>query len=200
MRNWNDSITTCRSPEIQLIGEESGIFPLELRIWEAVLVFSLQRVTALSIPLDHRIVPARHRRAAAELLAALLDVPWAESGVGPFCPVYVNDGLTLDFDQAEGPFPVQHFCFRVSEEVFDGIVTRIRAHGIGYRSTPHGPVDCPHLPAVSAAAEELIAAVGFRPRHAHSGRHLEPVCGELLFTKLWAGDKDHGNVISTGIG
>ena len=27
-----------------------------------------------------------------------------------------------------------------------------------------------------------------------------PVCGELVFTQLWAVDKDHGNVISTGIG
>jgi catechol 2,3-dioxygenase-like lactoylglutathione lyase family enzyme len=55
--------------------------------------------------------------------------------------VYVNEGLTLDFDQAEGAFPVQHYCFRVSESEFDGIVARIKAHGIKYRSTPHGPVD-----------------------------------------------------------
>lgn len=95
----------------------------------------------MSIQLDHTIVPARDRKAAAELLATLLDVPWAQSGIGPFCPVYVNDGLTLDFDQADGPFPVQHYCFRVSEAEFDGILARIRASGIGYRSTPHGPVD-----------------------------------------------------------
>lgn len=43
--------------------------------------------------------------------------------------------------RADGPFPVQHYCFRVSELGFDGIVTRIRARGIDYRSTPHGPVD-----------------------------------------------------------
>ena len=69
----------------------------------------------MTVHLDHAIVPSRDRKAAAELLATLLGVPWAESGVGPFCPVYVNEGLTLDFDQAEGPFPVQHYCFRVSE-------------------------------------------------------------------------------------
>lgn len=61
--------------------------------------------------------------------------------MGPFCPVYVNDGLTLDFDQADGPFPAQHYCFRVSDAEFDGIVARIRTRGIAYRSTPHGPVD-----------------------------------------------------------
>lgn len=95
----------------------------------------------MSVELDHTIVPSRDRRAAAELLATLLGVPWAESGVGPFCPVYVSDSLTLDFDQAEGAFPVQHYAFRVSEAEFDGILARIRARGIAYRSTPHGPVD-----------------------------------------------------------
>jgi catechol 2,3-dioxygenase-like lactoylglutathione lyase family enzyme len=95
----------------------------------------------MSIELDHTIVPSRDRRAAAELLATLLGVPWAESGTGPFSPVYVSESLTLDFDQADGPFPVQHYCFRVSEAEFDGILARIRARGIAYRSTPHGPVD-----------------------------------------------------------
>ncbi|ANB19211.1 VOC family protein [Dokdonella koreensis] len=95
----------------------------------------------MSIELDHAIVPARDAKAAAALLAALLDVPWSATGVGPFCPVYVNDGLTLDFDTADGPFPVQHYCFRVGEADFDRILQRIQARGIAYRSTPHGPVD-----------------------------------------------------------
>jgi len=95
----------------------------------------------MSTHLDHMIVPARDRKAAAELLAALLGVPWAESGVGPFCPVYVNEGLTLDIDQADRPFPVQHYCFRVGDAEFDGILARLKARGIAYRSTSHGPVD-----------------------------------------------------------
>lgn len=95
----------------------------------------------MAVQLDHTMVSARDRRAAAELLAAILDVPWSETGVGPFCPVYVNEGLTLDFDQADGPFPIQHFCFRVSEPEFDHLVARLAARGIDYRSTPHGPVD-----------------------------------------------------------
>jgi len=93
------------------------------------------------VELDHLIVPARDRRAAAESLAAILGVPWAETGIGPFCPVYVSDALTLDFDQAEGSFPVLHFCFRVNDAEFDGIVARLRHRGIGFGSTPHGPSD-----------------------------------------------------------
>lgn len=92
--------------------------------------------------LDHLIVPSGDRVAAARLLAQLLDVPWAEQGsVGPFSPVYVNSGLTLDFDQWPDPIPTQHYCFRVGPEEFDVILARIRTAGIAYRSLPHGPVD-----------------------------------------------------------
>jgi hypothetical protein len=95
----------------------------------------------MTIELDHLLVPSRDRFAAAKQLAELLGVPWSETGVGPFCPVFVNRGLTLDFDQAEGAFPTQHYCFRVSDDDFDAILGRIRAAGIGYRSSPLGPVD-----------------------------------------------------------
>jgi catechol 2,3-dioxygenase-like lactoylglutathione lyase family enzyme len=91
--------------------------------------------------LDHLIVPARDREASAALLAAILGVPWSATGVGPFCPVYVSNGLTLDVDQVEGPLPVLHYCFRVGDGEFDGIVSRLTAAGIPYRSTPHGPAD-----------------------------------------------------------
>lgn len=95
----------------------------------------------MAIALDHVLVPSSDRRAAAEQLARILDVPWSETGVGPFCPVFVSDGLTLDFDQAEGAFPVLHFCFRMDDAEFDALLVRLRAQGIEYRSTPHGPVD-----------------------------------------------------------
>ena len=95
----------------------------------------------MTVELDHTIVPARDRKASAELLAFILGVPWAEAGAGPFCPVFINEGLTLDFVQADGPIPVQHYCFRVSESEFDEILARIREKGIQYRSSPHGPVD-----------------------------------------------------------
>lgn len=93
------------------------------------------------IALDHLMVPSRDKRAAARRLAELLGVPWSEMGVGPFVPVYVNAGLTLDFDEWTGPIPQIHYCFRVSEAAFDAILGRIRAAGLPYRSAVHGPVD-----------------------------------------------------------
>jgi catechol 2,3-dioxygenase-like lactoylglutathione lyase family enzyme len=95
----------------------------------------------MTIELDHVIVSARDPRAAAQRLGELLGVRWAASGIGPFSPVYVNDGLTLDFIDDPGPFPIQHFCFRVDDEAFDAILERLRAAGIPYRSTVRGPVD-----------------------------------------------------------
>jgi hypothetical protein len=95
----------------------------------------------MNIHLDHLLVPARDKVAAARLLAEILGVPWSETGVGPFAPVFVNDGLTLDFDQWEGPIPAIHFAFRVGEAEFDAILARLQAKGIAYRSAVHGPVD-----------------------------------------------------------
>lgn len=95
----------------------------------------------MSIELDHVIVPSRDQRAAAQLLSIILGVPWSKSGVGPFCPVYVNDGLTFDIDQTDGDFAPLHYCFRVSDDEFDGILSRLKANGIAYRSSPIGPVD-----------------------------------------------------------
>lgn len=95
----------------------------------------------MAIELDHLLVPARDKRAAAQLLAELLDVPWSDAGGGPFVPVYLNAGLTLDFDQWDEPLPLIHFCFRVNQAEFDRILARIRTAGIAYRSGVHGPVD-----------------------------------------------------------
>ena len=95
----------------------------------------------MTVQLDHLMVPSRDKVASAKLLAELLGVPWSETGVGPFTPVYVNDGLTLDFDQWTDPFPRIHYCFRVSSDDFDAILGRIRTAGIPYRSNVHGPVD-----------------------------------------------------------
>ena len=95
----------------------------------------------MTVHLDHLMVPCRNKLASAKLLADLLGVPWSETGVGPFAPVYVNDGLTLDFDEWTEPFNQIHYCFRVDPDDFDAILGRIRVEGIPYRSSVHGPVD-----------------------------------------------------------
>lgn len=61
----------------------------------------------MSVKLDH--LSSRDQVAAAKLLDELLGVPWAEQGIGPFSPVYLNDGLTLDFIRTDEEFPAEHY-------------------------------------------------------------------------------------------
>ena len=91
----------------------------------------------MAVELDHAIVPSRHPAESARLLG----VRWSASGIGPFSPVYVNDGLTLDFIGTDEEFPVYHFCFRVDEARFDAILARLRERSIAFRSNVRGPVD-----------------------------------------------------------
>lgn len=93
----------------------------------------------MAILLDHLIVPSHNPVDAAQSLAVILGVPW-EAEVGHFTPVYVNESLTLDFAQRE-QFASHHYCFRVSEEEFDGILERVQAAGIKHRSSPRGDDD-----------------------------------------------------------
>jgi catechol 2,3-dioxygenase-like lactoylglutathione lyase family enzyme len=94
--------------------------------------------------LDHLLIPARDRRAAAERLAAILGVPWsAQAVVGPFSAVYVSDDLTVDFDEVApgAQLPAQHYAFRVGDAEFDALLDRLRTLGIAWRSTPGGADD-----------------------------------------------------------
>ncbi len=95
----------------------------------------------MTIHLDHTIVPSRHKAESAKQLADLLGVPWSPTGLGPFAPVFVNEGLTLDFIDTDEDFPIYHFCFRVTDADFEAILSRIRAAGIPFRSTVRGAND-----------------------------------------------------------
>ena len=95
----------------------------------------------MTIHLDHTIVPARDKEAAAKQLAQVLGVACEPARAGPFYEVYVNEGLTLDFIDTEEAFPVYHFCFRVEPAAFETILARLGAAGIPFRSTVRGPVD-----------------------------------------------------------
>ncbi|MFZ6707630.1 VOC family protein [Undibacterium sp. TC9W] len=111
---------------------------------QAIIVnpeFDLARRNVVNIELDHTIVLSHDKLASAKLLAELLGVPWSPTTLGPFAPVFVSEGLTLDFIRANEDFPVYHLCFRVSQQKFDDILSRIKLAGIFYRSSVCGPVD-----------------------------------------------------------
>jgi catechol 2,3-dioxygenase-like lactoylglutathione lyase family enzyme len=95
----------------------------------------------MAIRLDHILIPSKNRDTAARQLAEILGVEWGPARIGPFTAVHVSDSFTIDFDEWEQDFPKGHYCFRVTDAEFEGMLGRLQAAGVGYSSTPHGPAD-----------------------------------------------------------
>jgi hypothetical protein len=75
----------------------------------------------MSVELNHLIIPAREKWASAEFLAAILALQ-AGPEWGPFVPVRVSNGVTLDFvDAGDRRFHPHHCAFLVSEGEFDAL-------------------------------------------------------------------------------
>jgi hypothetical protein len=79
----------------------------------------------MSVELNHTIVHARDRDAAAREVAAILGLAEPAS-YGPFAVLELDNGASLDFLQDSGDFPGMHYAFLVDEESFDAIHARIR--------------------------------------------------------------------------
>jgi catechol 2,3-dioxygenase-like lactoylglutathione lyase family enzyme len=88
----------------------------------------------MPITLNHTIVPARDKEAAAKFFAGIFGLPF-EGGSGHFAPVHVNDTLTLLFNQATD-FDTHHLAFHVDDGAFDAILGRVKAAGLRYGSEP----------------------------------------------------------------
>jgi catechol 2,3-dioxygenase-like lactoylglutathione lyase family enzyme len=86
--------------------------------------------------LDHTIVHSTDRARSAHFLADVLGLP-VDPPAGPFLPVRLGNGVTLDFAEQPAPPTVQHYAFRVSEARFDAAFTRIRDTGTPYWADPH---------------------------------------------------------------
>ena len=90
----------------------------------------------MSVELNHTIVAARDKHAAAEFVATILGLE-VGAPYGPFIPVETSNGVTLDFwDSDAAQIPSQHYAFLVSEEEFDVIFARIQQAGITHYADP----------------------------------------------------------------
>jgi catechol 2,3-dioxygenase-like lactoylglutathione lyase family enzyme len=88
----------------------------------------------MSITLNHTIVPARDKEAAAQFFARIFGLA-VDGNSGHFAPVRINDTLTLLFDK-ETSFDSHHYAFHVDNAEFDAILGRIREAGLAYGSAP----------------------------------------------------------------
>ena len=88
----------------------------------------------MTITLNHTIVPARDKAAAARLFARIFGLKF-EGSSDHFAPVRVNDTLTFLFDD-DSSFESHHYAFHVSDAEFDSIFQRVQESGLSYGSTP----------------------------------------------------------------
>lgn len=93
----------------------------------------------MTIVLNHTVVPARDKVAAARFFANIFGLPFG-AGSGHFALVRVNDSLTLLFS-GDGSFGSQHYAFHVSDAEFDSIFARIKQAGIAHGSAPWSLAD-----------------------------------------------------------
>ena len=93
----------------------------------------------MTIELNHTIVPARDKVAAAQFFAKIFGLRY-EPSQSYFAAVRVNESLTLDFSNSE-EIESHHLAFKVSEDEFDAIFGRIRSESIAYGSEPYSLED-----------------------------------------------------------
>lgn len=87
----------------------------------------------MAITLNHTIVPARDKEAAARFFAEIFGLERAKGS--HFAPVRVNDQLTFLFDTSSA-FESHHYAFHVSDAEFDAIFARVKAAGLAFGSAP----------------------------------------------------------------
>lgn len=100
------------------------------------------------VSLEHVLVPANDREAAARFLADLLGVEYLGLGstAGPPAFARIRVGpTTLDFANTDG-FEPHHYAFRVDDEEFDAVLARVQSAGLTFYARwrsgelAHGPL------------------------------------------------------------
>jgi hypothetical protein len=99
----------------------------------------------MAAQLNHTIVWSSDQTASARFLAEMLGRP-APIRFGHFDVVELDNGVSLDFANAEGPIRPQHYAFLVSEADFDAVLSRIRKRGLEHWADPmrHRPGEINH--------------------------------------------------------
>ena len=89
----------------------------------------------MTVQLNHTIVTAHDKEMSARFLADILGLRVSPQ-YGPFIPVEIPNGVTLDYIDAPDPITPQHYAFLVSEADFDTIFARVRSAGLTYWADP----------------------------------------------------------------
>jgi catechol 2,3-dioxygenase-like lactoylglutathione lyase family enzyme len=89
----------------------------------------------MSVKLNHTLVHARDKRAAADFYASVFGFG-TPVAFGPFLDVETANEVTLAILETDEKFEPQHYAFLVSEAEFDQIFGRVQARGLPYWADP----------------------------------------------------------------
>ena len=84
---------------------------------------------------NHTIVWCSNQDVSAKFLVDILGRP-APTRFGHFDVVALDNGVSLDFANAEGPIRPQHYAFLISEADFDAVLGRITERALDYWADP----------------------------------------------------------------
>ena len=85
--------------------------------------------------LNHTIVWCSNQSVSAKFLTEMLGRP-AAARFGSFDVVELDNGVSLDFAEAEGPIRPQHYAFLIGEADFDAVLGRIKDSGLDHWADP----------------------------------------------------------------
>ena len=90
---------------------------------------------SVAAQLNHTRVWSSDQTKSALFLAEMLGRP-SPVRVGHFDVVELDNGVSLDFANADDPIRPQHYAFLISESDFDAVLGRIRARGLQHWADP----------------------------------------------------------------
>jgi catechol 2,3-dioxygenase-like lactoylglutathione lyase family enzyme len=89
-----------------------------------------------TVQLNHTAVYAKDRQLSAEFIATILGLK-VSSPFGPFLPVDLGNGVTLDYyEKRDEPIQPQHYAFLVPDEQFATMIARLEVVGVTYYADP----------------------------------------------------------------
>jgi catechol 2,3-dioxygenase-like lactoylglutathione lyase family enzyme len=89
----------------------------------------------MAAQLNHTIVWSTDQSKSARFLADMLGRP-APVRFSHFDVVELDNGVSLDFADVEGPIRPQHYAFLIGEADFDAVLARIREKGLDHWADP----------------------------------------------------------------
>lgn len=90
----------------------------------------------MSIELNHMMIPVEDKETTAKFYSEIFGLE-RKGPFGPFEVIHLpSQNLALDFDSRPTMVPL-HYAFKVSEEQFDEIFSRVKEAGIAFGGGPY---------------------------------------------------------------